>query len=257
MPLCTALVALLACTSPLWLLPLPTYAKTSSFLAQTHSPCDCLNWRKSYISMTAVCGEGLELFWATKGGLSIMRAMLHMRVEFCDNFFHRINDTICVNKDLGDGPDPQQWCYVSSSCSSASPVEGGGGVRTKMCEQGRDKRLRDMSPEDLHGYAKAGDFEMGLLVKQAYPREPNIKWDAAKTFFGEDSAVELSDSQRSTLNSITDAGKPVLLDSMSGHPPFAVVHSKKVYLVELDKAHFIPAHMNTLTTWKCVYGCES
>jgi len=205
--------------------------------------------------MTAVCGEGHELFFATKVGVSVMRAMFHKRGEFCDAFFHRINDTICVNKDLGNGPDLQQWCYVSSSCSSASPVEGGRGVRIKTCEPGKDKRLGDMSPEDLHSYAKAGDFDMGLLVKQAYPREPTIQWDTAQTFFDQDAAVELSDSQQTTLKSIMDAGKPVVLDSMSGEPPYAVLHAKKVYLVELDKEHFTPTHMNTLSTWKCVHGC--
>lgn len=235
-------------------------ASSLSFLSPPSPDCTCLNWNQTYSSHRAICGEGHELFLATKLGISTIRAKLLMNSEFCLNFYKRIDDNVCINVNMGNEPGKWysgQWCYVSASCDSASPVQSAPDVRVKMCTDGHDKMLRNMSPEDLHAYARAVDFDVGLLVKMAYPVDQDVKWHLAKGFFGQSPNLQMSSDQVEKLQGIITSGQPVVLDSHDGHPPFAVVQGRKAYLVELDEAHFIRGHMNTLTTWKCVHGCNA
>merc|ERR1739848_466107 len=63
-----------------------------------------------------------------------------------------------------------EWCYVKSQCST---LNGGKripntDVSWKLCSD-RDKLLRSKSPMELDDLATENDWELGLLVKMAYP----------------------------------------------------------------------------------------
>eukprot|EP00416_Gambierdiscus_australes_P033368 CAMPEP_0171108222 /NCGR_PEP_ID=MMETSP0766_2-20121228/68436_1 /TAXON_ID=439317 /ORGANISM="Gambierdiscus australes, Strain CAWD 149" /LENGTH=246 /DNA_ID=CAMNT_0011569683 /DNA_START=48 /DNA_END=785 /DNA_ORIENTATION=- len=233
---------------------------SASALQINQDACACVNWREAYRTGGATCGDGHELFLATSGGLPKAIARVLLGQEFCENFYKRIDDNFCVNLEHGHAPDAWyggQWCYVSSECAAAGPANGTHSLHVKLCHEGQDKLLRDSSPQELRRWSQEHDFDVGLLVKMAYPVDKEAKWPVVKEAFGSDTEAVLAVLAERTstapaaakLRAVLAAGKPVVLDSNDGHPPFAVVTGSEAYLVELDLPHSNPKHPSTVTTW--------
>uniref|UniRef100_A0A7S1WJE1 Uncharacterized protein n=1 Tax=Alexandrium catenella TaxID=2925 RepID=A0A7S1WJE1_ALECA len=243
----------------------------ASFLRQAPAdPCACVNWRHAYDSQGAKCGDGHELYLITKTGVPRFLAGLSLGLEFCDAFYKRIDDSFCVNLDHTNAPDAWyggQWCYVSGECRSAPRANGTGSLRVKLCTAGEDRMLRDKAPEELISWAAKNDFETGLLLKMAYPVDKVAQWPLVKESFlrpaagseGPDANGTASMKQPKALDQrlkeLVASGKPIILDSTDGHPPFAVVRGSNAHLLELNKA-MDAHHPNSVTTIKCVAGCS-
>uniref|UniRef100_A0A7S2FIG6 Phospholipase B-like n=1 Tax=Alexandrium andersonii TaxID=327968 RepID=A0A7S2FIG6_9DINO len=237
----------------------------ASFLRQAPADaCACVNWQQAYASGGAKCGDGHELYVGTSSGMPRLMARLLLGMEFCDGFYKRIKDNFCVNLDHANAPDAWyggQWCYVSSQCMSSSPANGTGSLRVKLCTPGQDKMLRDKTVEELTSWAKAEDFETGLLLKMAYPTEKEAKWPLVQDAYLNPAAVNLeSNATKQALyhrvSTLTAASKPLILDSKDGHPPFAVVRGgSRADLLELTGQKDM-AHPNSITSLKCTAGCS-
>mmetsp|Transcript_51908 Transcript_51908/g.161052 ORF Transcript_51908/g.161052 Transcript_51908/m.161052 type:complete len:257 (-) Transcript_51908:39-809(-) len=235
----------------------------ASHLRRGADACECVNWRQAYQGGGAKCGDGHEFYVATSSGVPRFMARVMLGIEFCEGFYKRINDNFCVNLDHDNKPGMWyggQWCYVSGQCASASPSNGTGSLRVKLCKEGQDKQLRDKSPEEAIEWAKANDFETGLLLKMAYPVEKEVKWPAVKDAFlspgaGSLSADAAGASSMERLSALTRSGKPVILDSADGHPPFAVVQGSTAHLLEMNREGLSVSHPNSVTSVKCVAGC--
>merc|ERR1719343_744125 len=88
--------------------------------------CECLNWKETYATQEANCGDGMEFHWARKTGTprAFIDATHYDRL--CTHFFQRMNDNKCVLMDLINASeavsstrwDAQSWCYVSADCFS-------------------------------------------------------------------------------------------------------------------------------------------
>mmetsp|Transcript_65880 Transcript_65880/g.148680 ORF Transcript_65880/g.148680 Transcript_65880/m.148680 type:complete len:101 (+) Transcript_65880:2-304(+) len=98
----------------------------------------------------------------------------------------------------------------------------------------------------------------------AYPVEKTLKWPRAKEYFRDNGAVQLKQATDSSamdydveseLAKLQATGKPIVLDSDSGHPPFAVMQGSRADLIELDLAHEKMGHPSTVTKFSCVSGC--
>jgi len=195
-------------------------------------------------------------------------AKLMLGQEFCDNFYKRIDDSFCVNLVHGNTPDwyGGQWCYVSSRCPSAGSANGTTPLRVKLCTPGQDRLLRDKSPQELRRWAMEQDFDVGLLVKMAYPVDKQSKWPVVQKAFngtlapGEGMGLLAADAATASiaqkLQGLLDARKPVVLDSNDGLPPFAVVDRSTSYEITLDLPHADMKHPSSITQWRCVQGCK-
>jgi len=234
----------------------------ASLLRRAADPCDCVNWQEAYRTGGAKCGDGHEFYVASSSGIPKFMRPILLGLEFCQGFYKRIDDNFCVNLDHDNHPDEWfggQWCYVSSQCTSAAPANGTGTLRVKLCAEGRDKLLRDKPLAELFAWAKSNDFETGLLLKMAYPLEKKATWPLIKDVFS-GSKVNLEEfpalrQAHERLPMVMRPGKPLVLDSPDGHPPFGVVQDSTAYLLELPMTPKDMSHPNSITTVTCVAGC--
>lgn len=242
--------------------PAEARQQASSFLRSGEDACACLNWRETYSSRKASCGQGHEFYMATKHGLPLKMAKKSMELWFCKFFYERLDDNACTNLDHANEPQKWssgQWCYVSKQCKSAAPTNGTSKVRVKLCQQGQDKMLRDLAPAQLRAYALEHDVDTGLLAQRAYPVEKAATWNRAKALYGQQldkGIVGLSIRAKARMQSIKDSGKPLVIDSGDDHPPFAVVAGPSAYMVESNMEHVQEKHPSSVTSWRCLQGCD-
>jgi len=175
--------------------------------------CSCLGWVDAYTNHGVSCeflGE-----------------------EYCKGFFRRVPDAVCVN-DL-PSEAPRQHCLVSGECRELNGGMPFGPVSMKVCTQGQERALADSPPPELFSLAKRLDLDIGLLVKMAYPVSRVASWEDAQGFWAKHRLEpRLLPEQLQAMQGIMDSGKPHVIDSGDGHPPFAVVVGPKAYEISLN-----------------------
>jgi len=246
--------AMMALPALAWAAAAAANSRAGSFLGRAEDPCACLNWKEAYSSKAARCGNGFEFTPAHEGKVTLLTYSM-MGDEFCNKFFKRIDDNFCMN--MAWSHNPGTWCYVSSECASAAPLNGTGSARAKRCTEGKDALLRDKSPEELYNWSRTHDFEVAILAKMAYPVEKQTKWNVARSLLRTVSQMERAGNPESSIGrliQLRDTQRPVVLDSSDGHPPFGVMVGSKAYAIELNKVD--SDHPSQITSWMCYHGCH-
>mmetsp|Transcript_1314 Transcript_1314/g.3768 ORF Transcript_1314/g.3768 Transcript_1314/m.3768 type:complete len:238 (-) Transcript_1314:33-746(-) len=208
--------------------------------------CTCLRWKDAYTNYNMTCDEG---------------------EEFCGGFFLHMSGNICVNQGMGSGKKAEQYCFVSPACQQ---LNGGGHISDKIAMKvctAADERLVDKTPEEIEALSVKDDLDRGLVVKMAYPILPKTRWSIAKAYLTGDftsGRAKLTSDQTNELSAIGRSGKTAVIDSNSGHPPFAVVAGSRVYEIKLQMGNLIKLvgggkqvfeHPSQLTYMTCVSDC--
>jgi len=138
------------------------------------NPCQCLNFKRTYDSGLAKCGEALnveKVEWGCdwfaagfagpgkKGMVGVGRNTLKM------------NHSYCINHDWArEMKQEGTWCYVSAKCQE---LNGGKAVNKhvswKKCTEGVDARLADLPPAQLFSLAREQHVDPQNIVNLAYP----------------------------------------------------------------------------------------
>mmetsp|Transcript_56273 Transcript_56273/g.121263 ORF Transcript_56273/g.121263 Transcript_56273/m.121263 type:complete len:235 (-) Transcript_56273:191-895(-) len=205
--------------------------------------CTCLDWKDAYSNYGYSCEE--------------------MGFEFCSGFFMHMSGNLCVNQGIGAGNKTREWCYVSSACQQLNgDSEPSAQIAAKSCTE-EDDRLVDKTPVEIDALCAKDDMDVGLMVKMAYVTPDQTRWDSAKTYFTTGS-TDLDASQIQELAAVQESGIRTVIDSVDGHPPFAVVDGSKVYEIVFheDYAYVLLAsgqnvfeHPGKLSNMTCVSGC--
>lgn len=103
-------------------------------IVPTHGECMCLNWKQTYVSGRARCGQGLE-FSTPMATLGLSQEQLPFveQHKVCAEFFAVQDHQMCIHVDAGPAAhesDAESWCYVPASCDG---LVNSGSVRLKMC----------------------------------------------------------------------------------------------------------------------------
>mmetsp|Transcript_151367 Transcript_151367/g.267173 ORF Transcript_151367/g.267173 Transcript_151367/m.267173 type:complete len:235 (-) Transcript_151367:152-856(-) len=205
--------------------------------------CTCLAWKDVYSNYGMSCANQGE--------------------ELCSGFFMHMSGNLCVNQGIGAGEQAKEYCFVSSACQQ---LNGGNQesaqIAKKFCTEA-DDRLVDKTPVEIDALSAQDDLDRGLVVKMAYVTPDQTRWDPAETYFTTGS-TNLAASQMQELAAVQASGIRTVIDSVSGHPPFAVVDGSKVYEVVLNEhyiqkveaeGHSVFEHPGNLSTMTCVSGC--
>jgi len=240
-----------------------TTALSTGLRTKKEDNCECLNWYNVYKRLGAKCGDGHELSFAYKQGFVPWLAHLMYHREFCYDFYQRIDDNACMNILMTNEPGQwynNQWCYVPKECPQATPVNSSNIVGAKICEPGKDKLMRDYTPEQLTDMAKEFNLNIGHVMKMAYPTEWEARWPNVQALYRNDSAIALAavnQSVVSRLHYLQSTGAGYVLDSDNQRAPFAVIRGGKTYMVEKDEANYMEGHPWTFTKWKCISNCDN
>merc|ERR1740129_334950 len=179
-----------------------------------------------------------------------------MGEETCDGFFQHITEPICAN--FGMDAQQGQRCPVSTECAEHNAFMKEGKLNFKYCTES-DPSLKALSPTELRNFSDKYELDIGLLCKLAYPVVKGPTWDAAKMLWTKPDQLSLSREKMSDLLKIKDSGVPHVIDSNSGHPPFAIVQGDSAWEITLDMAYIgktmmsgksVFAHPHELTTFK-------
>lgn len=241
----------------------------SSKQAMDVDACSCLSWQSIYANHSIECGnQGQELVFAGNAAF--------LKNEFCTHWYERIHSNYCTQHMFGK-QDATQWCYVSSSCeelNGGAKIEGKD-VSWKKCAKERDPMLGSLSPAELYKWAQEEDMDAGLALKMAYPvwLEGNLKYPNIKPFFGvrrtafeafTHSFDKKAKKFHDKLAELRRSGEPMIFDSKSGHPPFAVVLGSQVTEAHFSawaKQMFVKGkdpfeHPGQMNEFECVAGCD-
>jgi len=187
-----------SCEEPVSLLQndLKSKRRAAVKLDSKDESCQCLNWKETYDSNAVACGQGFEFtrgagypkadYPSAEAWLHRVQPEVHRRGmmtffldEWCTDFYLRFNDNKCVKTAMDSSETEwygKSWCYVSSSCSSAWPLNSTS-VSAKLCEAGTDPMLGDMSPQQLLDYGHRMGFNVpGDMLKFAYPLDRRFYW---------------------------------------------------------------------------------
>lgn len=241
-----------------------SFLKHESNETSEYDACACLNWKSAY-QRGVTCGETNEFYLATgKSSLPLEYlegARKALGDEFCTRFYETIDDNYCVNINMGT--DVGQWCYVDKACAEKdaewSMAHAEKPIAWKKCWPGRDKMLRDQSPEELSKIASKGSLDLGLLHKMSYPLH-GTQWKYVASFWGvgldkltrvpegipatvdqlrqflkdrwESPMASMPQVLKEGMQHIMDSGAPFSFDTADDHhPPHVIVKGKSVYLV--------------------------
>jgi len=123
---------------------------------------------------------------ATLKGVPPAEAAKYLKTGFCDEWFHDLDDNVCVNLAFDDTPGEwysgQTWCYTSVGCNLPSAIkvdEMAVHAKIKFCGAG-DATLSSMSVSDIINYKLFHDLDFGLTIKLSYPVEHVFKWSDFK-----------------------------------------------------------------------------
>jgi len=214
------------------------------------SSCDCMTWKDVYANHGVKCGAGGEFQPIVSKGLSLSLAQQVVGAEFCGKLFERIPDNFCINNDFIY--NPSQWCYVSSACSTATPVKGRKHVSVKTCGEG-DKMLMDYSFDELYNLTKPDkeNLDIGLVAQYAWKYWTADKWPAVESEI-------MNGPTRSDLKEMVASNKPVFISSTSGHPPFHLVKGNRVEEIHFtsDTGAFNAGRMGAVNEIVCIKGCK-
>jgi len=251
---------------------------SATALRRKDDACTCKNWKQTYATGAARCGQTNEYFETTKmNSLSsemVEAAYEYLGAQFCAGFFEAMDDNACVN--VGMKEYRGQWCYVDASCSN---LNGGVSVNNKLswklCTDGEDKMLRHYSPPDLLKLAEDNHLEMGLTNKMAYTVGA-YRWKYISAFW-EDADIEyitstpsnlgvsladlretlrvrwgkrhrdIDPEMKAELQKYVDSGVPIVFDTAKDqHPPHVIIQGKSVWV----------ALSGASPSMVCVTGCK-
>jgi len=220
------------------------------------SACQCLSWKEVYSKHGVECGAGQELAFA--GGLS-MKPLLGM--EFCTHFYEKLSGSFCTNLHFNE-QRTEQWCYVSSACQALNGGGAVGSLKWKQCTVGQDAMLGEMTPEQVHQVAVAEDKDAGLVLKMAYPLyKQGLHWPDVLKCLGGGAGGPKCDA----LRAVQAMKRPVIFDSVDGHPPFGVVNGSRAFearftawFFKTDQADpsLLFKHPGKMNEVSCVAGCS-
>jgi hypothetical protein len=257
-------------------------APSSSNATRRDAACTCMSWKSVYLDHNVSCGQGQELTWS---GSSRLWSSVYDEGDICDNFYTQVTDNFCTQHMFGT-LSTDQWCYVSSACQHLNgglPVSDS--VSWKMCQDGFDRTLRSMQPEQLELMSQHENRDAGLMMKMAYPiSNQGLFWPDVKAFITGDTPPDddgpnsaMTDPIRrfvttnlvnTTLRSTQASGYPMIFDSHDGQPPFGVVYGQKVVESNWNTAWFndhpfIPGlsddseSMGNENQYECIAGCTN
>lgn len=217
--------------------------------------CSCLNWKDAYRSKQAFCGQGPELLsLASDSHVSSDVMLPFVQLEYCGDFFERLDHSHCVLLQQGLAERDQQhntWCYVSPLCQNlnrgASLARGGASWKT--CNANKDSILRNLSLPVLSAIAEAGGVDLGLLVRLAYPVQPQ-RWPEVEQHWWFADLV----GQPESVSVAMTTGSPVIyevLEDGSGDKVLAV--GQQLWAVNLDSR----GYPRTRFRHECMLGCEN
>lgn len=223
--------------------------------------CECLGWKAVYERNGAWCGQGHEFStFVANEGLEIWLAKLAESQETCLDFFLRIEDPVCVNILRMNLPGEWyggQWCYVDEACETADPANGTAQVKVKTCKPGRDRMLRDMTPDELQDFAEENDLDYGFTAKMAYPVETEATWQKSKQYFNlvrGKSRAQMNHTIANRVQRFQGLKEPIVLSNEDDESDIALMHGSKV--IEIKQASdFNKYQPYTKTTAECVHGC--
>jgi len=248
----------------------------SAALAAAADPCECLNWAQVYQAKRVLCGEGYE--WGPAGPVRnyegaywaplLMGFTWH---EFCGSFFHRMDNSYCVNVKHHTydqvGVDAEQWCYVSRECADLNggeylPDQQGipelpqslltpwtynmakalyfwpkihkRDVAVKLCTPGKDKLISDLGVEKVVELGQKMDSVVGFVVKTAFPMARRNELRSPHWEEVKDAVAKGDvDALPAPIKQAVRDEKPIVVDiDPEGHTHQRILVGKKVF--ELD-----------------------
>jgi len=217
--------------------------------------CSCLNWKDAYRSKQAFCGQGPELLsLASDSHVSSDVMLPFVQLEYCGDFFERLDHSHCVLLQQGLAERDQQhntWCYVSPLCPNLNRGANlaRGGASWKTCSAHEDSILRNVSLPALSAIAEAGGVDLGLLVRLAYPVQPQ-RWPEVEQHWWFADLVGQPESVSVAMTTRSPVIYEVLGDG-SGDKVLAV--GEQLWAVNLDSARY----PRTRFRHECMLGCEN
>lgn len=216
------------------------------------SECECLNWKETYRSQQAVCGQGPELrSVANELHTSLELVMPFLQSEYCIDFFERLDHNRCVNLQLGTGAAHKTWCYVSPQCHRlGNGIEmPQAGANWKTCSDHEDSHLRDLTLPELWAVADANELDLGILLKSAYPVQPQ-RWPDVEQFWW----FEDFSTQPENVRAARDAGTTVIYEvRQDGTGDKIVASGEQLWAINADPS----LYPRTRFGYECMSGCES
>lgn len=123
--------------------------------------CECLNWKDTYGSRRASCGQALELVLPSRAlGVTEEQVLPFVQLELCSGFFQQLDSNQCISIDPGLEPRDQwygeSWCFVSPRCTA---LHGGRRVESsdvswKVCADERrlEESIHDQYAAFVHNF---------------------------------------------------------------------------------------------------------
>jgi len=156
--------------------------------------------------------------------------------DFCQGFFARAGNR-CVNTNIGVDANTTQRCFVSGQCRDLH----GGAFVTKMlgikhCVAGEgDDRLADKTVDELIQLSTQNQWDIGLVLKMSYATPWGTRWEVAKNYLK--GIVGLTAGQMQELDAHRASGRPIVIDSLTGIPPWGVVVGRELYEVKMNTTY--------------------
>mmetsp|Transcript_53062 Transcript_53062/g.119579 ORF Transcript_53062/g.119579 Transcript_53062/m.119579 type:complete len:245 (-) Transcript_53062:130-864(-) len=188
-----------------------------------------------------------------------------MTVQYCKGFYLRVPEPICMNYNWGIQSTKQAaLCPVSKACQVLNGGREDRGAKYRTCAP-EERRTSSMMPMDLMEYAKKYSLDSGILARASYPMIRRVIWKSARSHFLNPKKCKLGDKDRAYLDRMFSVGKPMIVDSGAGVPPYAVMAGKKVWEVTYNETwiHYYKKigdvwnYPFNITIFTCLVGCES
>jgi len=212
-------------------------AALKSFDVNTQTPeaCKCLNWKETYDSGKAKCGDALEFFvnfveWGTSkiGDWKSWdyRTQGWEPIEYdemCKYLYPQLDSTRCNG--LSGDKSKGNWCYVSSACST---LHGGEAVNSnvswKHCQKGEDPDFEDVPPQELFKQgASPAVWAMYAYSSPGMLGGGGTPGGAKEMFF--------SDITPDQMAKFVTSGKPVFFMDSGGHTAGHVIYGQEIWRI--------------------------
>eukprot|EP00416_Gambierdiscus_australes_P045621 CAMPEP_0171097496 /NCGR_PEP_ID=MMETSP0766_2-20121228/47579_1 /TAXON_ID=439317 /ORGANISM="Gambierdiscus australes, Strain CAWD 149" /LENGTH=255 /DNA_ID=CAMNT_0011556701 /DNA_START=59 /DNA_END=823 /DNA_ORIENTATION=- len=146
----------------------------TAVIEHPEQPCQCLNFKHTYDSGLAWCGEALDVEkveWGCDWFAAGFAGPLKKGIVGVGKNTLKMNHSYCINHDWSrEMKQEGSWCYVSSSCQQ---LNGGKPVNQRVswrkCVEGIDVRLADLPPAQLFALAHKHGVDPQNMVNLAYP----------------------------------------------------------------------------------------
>lgn len=226
--------------------PWSWWAPKTTTPAPKPDPCKCLNFKQVYELHASDCGRGFEFAWSkapsymgdlhtfiSSAGTEVLPEVKQYASEFCTHFFEKLDTDRCIKVGFtrSDHWYGRSWCYISDQCPDTQGVPHSW-VNVKLCEEGKDQLMGDLSLTQLLNVSRTLHLDPGLLVKLSYKTEQGFVW--------------LNKHQHTkTINKIKNTTLPTVIDETDIHGKKVIVEGRKTYLLDPSNSQV-----------KCIVGCD-